>query len=445
MKKFLLLSLILSLVVISATFAAPPTGTLSKDWSVENSDVGPVRAGSYNPTTGHFLMSVMTAVVVIDGNNGTILGSLADPDGSIAIGVPMGMCCDETGVIYMFSYTGSGYVYRWAYEGDTAPVIAVYATGMGVPRGFCTYGSGVNTKMFQAGATGSLSADDGPINTLTTVDGTTFTVDAGQVTEAAAAKTGVAVSNNGNTLYGFRPWGTVPLPQEGVTKWDNYGVWVKDVSTFLIDPTLATPTSVGPQAGWAVAGDVDPDYNVVFVYNYYAGITTYDNVTSYTSQIVAINATSGAVIDKMDIGICSYYGGVGVDRATHKIYWAARVAPSTNVITNYGRMSYTIPLGISIDSVNMGPTGSATLSAQYGTAPYTWSLSTTGIVSLSTTAGATVTVNAVAPGTVNVILTDATMVTKICTVVVIPTSTDIWQDSNKVIIHRVQLLGELFE
>lgn len=447
MKKIVLFSLIFSLLGLAASYAAPPTGTLSMDWSVSDSDFGPVRAAAYNPTTGNFLISVITAVMVVDGDNGTVLGSL--PASSITVSSPMGICVDETGVIYMFDYGGSGYVTRWAYEGDTAPVQQTpYASGMGVPRGFCTYGHGVNTKMFQTGATGSISADDGPINTLTTVDGTTFTVDAGQVTEACAAKTGVAVCNNGNTLYGFRPWGTTPIAQEGVTKWDNYGVWVKDVSTFIIDPTLATPTSVGPQAGWAVAGDVDPDpnYNVLYVYNYYSAVTTLDNITTVgPSQLVAINATTGALIDKIDVGSCSYYSGVGVDRATHKIYWAARVAPSTNVLTNYGRLSYTIPLAISMDSVTISLGGNAILEAQYGTAPYSWSTSAPGIVSLSTTAGPQVTVTGIGAGTVDVIVTDKLAVTKKCTFVVVPTSTGIWSDKNMVIIHKSQPLGELFE
>jgi hypothetical protein len=431
MKKIIFVSFMLVALGLTASLAAP-AGTLSSDWSVSSSAIGPVRAAAFNPTTGNFLISVNTAVIVIDGDDGTILGPL--PASSITVSSPMGICVDETGVIYMFDYGGSGYVTRWAYETDTAPIQQTpYPSGMGVPRGFRTYGSGVNTIMYQAGATGSLGdANDGPINILTTSDGTTFTVV--DATEASAAKTGATYSNNGNTLYGCRPWGVVPIPQEGVTKWDKIGgVWTKDLSTFLVDTV---------KVGYAVVGDIDPEYNVLYVYNYSSEYNTIES----TSNIVAMDATSAAVISELYIGTPgTYYGGVDVDRVTHKIYWAARTAPSTGSWSNWGRMTYTIPLAISIDSVTLGPTGNVILTAEYGTPPYTWSMSTTGIVSLSTTAGSVVTVNAIAPGTVDVILTDNMAVTKTCTVVVVPTSAEIWKDGNTVIIHRYQPLGELFE
>jgi hypothetical protein len=445
MKKMILISLILGLVGITASYATP-AGTLSTDWSVSSSAIGSVRAAAYNPTTGHMLLSINTGVAIIDGNNGAFLGLLSDPDGSIAIGSPMGICVDETGVIYMFSYYGSGYQYRWISESDPAPTITVpYPSGMSVPRGFRTYGSELNTIMYQAGGTGG---DDAVINILTTSDGSTFTIL--ESTEVNAAKTGVAVCNSGNTLYGFRPWGT---NNEGVTKWDKLGgLWTKDMITFIADTTLVPDSAVGPITGWGVDGDVDPDpnYNVVYMLSYYNAVTTFENVTTWvSSNIVAINATSGAYIDKLAVNgadhVCLYYGGVGVDRVTHKIYWAARTNPSTSLCSNYGRMSYTIPLAISMDSITIGLGGNAILQAQFGTEPYSWSTSVPGIVSLSAGSGTQVTVTGIGAGTANVILTDSAAVSKICTFVVVPTSTEVWSEQNRVIIHKTQPLGELFE
>ena len=164
--------------------------------------------------------------------------------------------------------------------------------------------------------------------------------------------------------------------------------------------------------------------------------------TLYTDEVEAvppIEATTTALVwdyGSRDLSPYIQYGLPFGLITSHYYLWSssdpavAYIADSTSgvvnaysagsaviTVTDRTPFTVTIPVTINIGTLLVSPSGPIELvgiganqsfTASVGVAPYSWSLSSPGVVSLDTTEGATVTVTAVGVGSVDLIVTDFT-------------------------------------
>jgi len=303
-------------------------------------------------------------------------------------------------------------IYRWA-STTSAGTISVFTSGITaivagarVGDGMGIAGSGTSTQIYVSGS-GTQA-----ILKFTTSNGTTFTLNS-IITTAAA---GIGGNDMTPVAPGGNIWASGPSNSQPTQLVTQAGITIDTVNTGVIassQPAARYFTAFGHQyilKGTGNIGTVPSTGYLVDVTNGGANAFIVATTASFGGSVANTNGTGDAAVD-----------------ANNNLYF---------MNTNSGYGKFNVSLTVSPTSIVTKPNAAGTvITASWGLAPYTWSLSG-GHGSISTTAGSSITYTpGITAGTDTVTLTDSALSSVKVIITTTPTSAPMATESDSAIIQ----------